>query len=161
MIRWINDYQATLQDLGIEEGETRFPTKEQSGMALLIQQYIRRMQATRQTWSKNILEARSVLEAPLVVMVQEPKDLIWKAGNASTSAACHVPGLVQESLKRRARTGSLPATPDCNPCPLPHGTCCNGMCPSRAAASGRQSPVQVVFPTLTLCSSSAVLAELR
>ena len=39
-----------------EEADTRFPTKEQSGMALLIQQYIRRMQATRQTWSKNILE---------------------------------------------------------------------------------------------------------
>ena len=56
MIRWINDYQATLQDLGIEEEDTRFPTKEQSGMALLIDQYIRRMQATRQTWSQNILE---------------------------------------------------------------------------------------------------------
>ena len=59
VIRWINDYQATLQDLGIEEEETRFPTKEQSGMALLIDQYIRRMQTTRQTWSKNILEVRA------------------------------------------------------------------------------------------------------
>ena len=63
MIRWINDYQATLQDLGIEEEESRFPTKEQSGMNLLIQQYIRRMQATRQTWSKNILEVRLRFQA--------------------------------------------------------------------------------------------------
>lgn len=63
VIRWINDYQATLQDLGIEEEDTHFPTKEQSGMALLIDQYIRRMQATRQTWSQNILEVLSLLLA--------------------------------------------------------------------------------------------------
>lgn len=33
VIGWINDYQATLPDLGKEEEDTRFPTKEQSGMS--------------------------------------------------------------------------------------------------------------------------------
>ena len=60
VVRWAADYQATLQDLGIEEEDTRFPSKDRSGLNLLMDKYIAGMRTTRQEWLKNIIKACAV-----------------------------------------------------------------------------------------------------
>lgn len=56
VIKWISGYQETLANLGVPEEDTVFPQEKQSGLKLLMQKYIERMQATRKTWFTNILE---------------------------------------------------------------------------------------------------------
>ena len=65
VVRWASDYQATLQDLGIEEEDTRFPSKDKSGLALLMDKYIAGMRTTRQEWLQNIIKAWTPLQGRL------------------------------------------------------------------------------------------------
>lgn len=56
VIQWVSGYQESLGNLGVPEEDTAFPQGQQSGLQLLMQKYIQRMQATRKTWFTNILE---------------------------------------------------------------------------------------------------------
>ena len=61
VVRWASDYQATLQDLGIEEEDTKFPSEDKSGLNMLMEKYITGMRTTRQDWLKNIIKAGALI----------------------------------------------------------------------------------------------------
>ena len=92
VVRWASDYQATLQDLGIEEEDTRFPSKDKSGLALLMDKYIAGMRTTRQEWLQNIIK----VWAPLQGLFQAGAIVLgWGVGcsGARGCAALPAPGL--------------------------------------------------------------------
>ena len=59
MLAWVNQYQETLRDLGIEEEEVRFPESTSRGEALLLRKYVERLHDTLTTWFTNILQVSS------------------------------------------------------------------------------------------------------
>lgn len=57
VLAWVNQYQETLRDLGIEEDEVRFSDSSSRGEGLLLRKYVERLHSTLNTWCTNILEA--------------------------------------------------------------------------------------------------------
>lgn len=63
VMQWVNQYQETLRNLGVEEALVLLPVAPWSdpegrpGMSRLIESYTTRMEQTLTTWFKNILEA--------------------------------------------------------------------------------------------------------
>ena len=56
VLAWVNQYQETLRDLGIEEDEVRFSDSSSGGEGLLLRKYVERLHSTLTTWCTNILE---------------------------------------------------------------------------------------------------------
>lgn len=56
VVGWTSNYQETLKELGLEDGDIGFPEGPDRGMTLLVNMYITRMHATLHTWFVNILE---------------------------------------------------------------------------------------------------------
>lgn len=56
VLAWVNQYQETLRDLGIEEDEVRFSDSSSRGEGLLLRKYVERLHSTLNTWCTNILE---------------------------------------------------------------------------------------------------------
>ena len=59
VLAWVNQYQETLRDLGIEEDEVRFSDSSSGGEGLLLRKYVERLHSTLTTWCTNILELRT------------------------------------------------------------------------------------------------------
>lgn len=56
-MKWINEYQATCGNLGIEEVQCRFPRGPGRGTASLIDTYCERTHNMLHTWFTNILNS--------------------------------------------------------------------------------------------------------
>ena len=64
VVGWTSNYQETLLELGLEEGEVGFPQGPDRGSTLLVSKYISRIRATLHTWFVNILEVRARTGCP-------------------------------------------------------------------------------------------------
>jgi hypothetical protein len=62
---WVNDYQETLRELGIEEVDLQFPSGTERGSYLLTEKYISRLEATLISWFANILEVAARTPTPV------------------------------------------------------------------------------------------------
>ena len=56
VVGWTSNYQETLKELGLEDGDIGFPEGPDRGMTLLVNKYITRMRGTLHTWFVNILQ---------------------------------------------------------------------------------------------------------
>lgn len=90
MVGWTSNYQETLKELGLEDGDIAFPEGPDRGMTLLVGKYIARMRATLHTWFVNILQASAL--SPL-------------AGHACSS----------QTLQSQSLCGCLRACPSARP----------------------------------------------
>ena len=59
MIGWTSNYQETLKELGLEDGDVGFPEGPDRGCTVLVGKYIARIRTTLHAWFENILEASS------------------------------------------------------------------------------------------------------
>ena len=59
VVQWMAGYQETLGEFGVEEEDVAFPSGPHSGLSLLADKYVGRVEATLSSWLTNIVEVGS------------------------------------------------------------------------------------------------------
>ena len=74
VIGWTSNYQETLKELGLEDGDVGFPEGPDRGCTVLVGKYIARIRTTLHAWFENILEACAFVPLPPVPCCLHPSE---------------------------------------------------------------------------------------
>ena len=80
---WVNQYNETLRDLGIEEDKLGFPDEANRGMGMLTDKYIERMRQQLSSWFTNIIQVHAH-----VISNQQPKHICLATKSKPFACPC-------------------------------------------------------------------------